>query len=309
VQKGRITRVIAALVLWCALLGACTEDPRSASGSDDGGNAIIVGSFDFPESRLLGEIYSQALERAGLSVERRLDFGPREITFPALEQGMLDMMIEYSGTGLEFTSLGRVSPTSNSESTYMRYSKLLSARGLVALEPARAQTRNTFVTTFPVAVHEKLTKISDLHDVASRFLLGGPPECPDRAFCMQGLRSVYKLRFDDFLSLDAAGPLTVSALRSGQIDVALLFSTSPAIDRFGFVQLRDDKHLQPAENVTPVIDSATLARMPRIRSTVNRVTRHLTTGVLRDLNGALELNGSNLEQVATGWLESLPELR
>ena len=121
------------------------------------------------------------------------------------------------------------------------------------LDYASAQDRNEIVVTRRTAQRFDLHTISDLRPVASDLDFGGPPECPSRPHCLQGLESLYDLHFASFHPLDAGGPLTVAALKEAQIDVGLMFTTDPQISRNGFVALRDDRHLHPAENVVPVV--------------------------------------------------------
>lgn len=133
---------------------------------------------------------------------------------------------------------------------------------------------------------------------------GGPTECPSRPLCLGGLRSVYGLSFAEFVPLDASGPLTVAAFHSGQIDVGLLFTTDGTIDAEGFVPLRDDRHLQPAENVTPIVRPEVLAAFgPRLADVVNAVSAALTTTDLRAMNAAVD-GGASPTAIARTWLDS-----
>lgn len=138
--------------------------------------------------------------------------------------------------------------------------------------------------------------------VASQLTLGGPPECPERPFCIPGLRDVYGVEFGEFLPLDVGGPLTVEALRNGDIDVGLLFSTSSVIGEEGWIVLEDDKNLQTAENITPVVRTAVLDAA--INDRLNAVSAALTTENITELNGQVEIDGQDPAEVAAGFLES-----
>jgi glycine betaine/choline ABC-type transport system substrate-binding protein len=138
--------------------------------------------------------------------------------------------------------------------------------------------------------------------VASELTLGGPPECPKRPFCIPGFKRVYDIEFGDFKPLDVGGPLTVKALEGGQIDVALLFTTSSVIVDKQWVVLEDDKNLQPAENITPVVNSETLD--PTIESLLNDLSATLTTDKMLELNGRVELDQEDPADVAADYLES-----
>jgi osmoprotectant transport system substrate-binding protein len=138
--------------------------------------------------------------------------------------------------------------------------------------------------------------------VAEQLTLGGPPECPERPFCIPGLEETYGIEFGDFKPLDVGGPLTVKALENGQIDVALLFSTSSVIGDRGWVVLEDDKELQQAENITPVVNEE--AADPGIAELLNQVSAALTTENVTELNGRVEIDGEDPADVAADFLES-----
>jgi osmoprotectant transport system substrate-binding protein len=138
--------------------------------------------------------------------------------------------------------------------------------------------------------------------VASQLTLGGPPECPERPFCIPGLRDTYGIEFGEFVPLDVGGPLTVEALRNGDIDVALLFSTNSVIAEEGWVLLQDDKGLQDAESITPVVRTEVLD--PTIEERLNAISSSLTTDTMTDLNSRVEIDGEDPADVATEFLES-----
>ena len=138
--------------------------------------------------------------------------------------------------------------------------------------------------------------------VASQLTLGGPPECPERPFCIPGLKDTYGVEFGEFLPLDVGGPLTVEALKNGDIDVGLLFSTSSVIGAEGWVVLEDDKSLQTAENITPVVSTEVLD--DTITERLNAISAALTTENITELNGRVEIDGEDPADVAAGFLES-----
>lgn len=136
--------------------------------------------------------------------------------------------------------------------------------------------------------------------VASQMVLGGPPECPERPFCIPGLKETYGVEFEDFKPLDVGGPLTVKALTNGQIDVGLLFSTSSAIPANDFVLLEDDKNLQTAENITPVGTEAIDSTAAEL---LDSVSAALTTENITELNGRVELDKEDPADVAKDFLD------
>ena len=136
--------------------------------------------------------------------------------------------------------------------------------------------------------------------VASQLVLGGPPECPQRPFCLPGLKETYGIEFADFKPLDVGGPLTVKAVKGGQIDVGLLFSTSSAIVANDFVLLEDDQGLQTAENIVPLVTEAVDDSAAEL---LDQVSAALTTENITELNGRVELDQEDPADVAADFLE------
>ena len=156
-------------------------------------------------------------------------------------------------------SSSRASPPTSaprtSSSTNDQLAGVLAERGVTVLAPSPAQDANTFVVTRETAEREHLRTLSDLAAVAPEMTFAGPPECPSRPFCLLGLERVYGLTFREVLALDAGGPLTHQAIASRDVDVALSFTTDPALIDGDLVELEDDRDLQPAENITPLVRS------------------------------------------------------
>lgn len=297
--RSRLASCLAAVAI---LAGACAgaEGPDEPDGAlaDD---AVTVGSFNFGESILLAEIYAQAIEARGIRVERELDLGPRELVEPALERGLIELVPEYAGSLLEFVSGG--SASSSLAETREALRTALERRRLVALASSHAQNQNGFAVSSAFATERNLHALSDLIGVQG-LTLGGPPECPQRPLCQRGLEGTYGIRFASFVALDLSGPLTADALARELVDIALVFTTSPEIVRRDLVLLADDRHLQPAENVTPIVRRETLERFgPELAEVVDAVSALLTTEDLRDLNAEVEIDGRSPAAVARAWLE------
>jgi osmoprotectant transport system substrate-binding protein len=288
------------MILPVLLLAACT--PRGAARTtalDD--DAITVASFNFAESVLLAELYGQALRSAGFRVELALDLGAREFVQPALQKGLVELVPEYAGSALEFVA-GNGSASADERATHRTLARAMASRGLTVLAASPAQDRNGIVVTSETATRFDLHTISDLRPVAPQMAFGGPPECPERPLCLGGLISLYDLRFESFEPLDEGGALTVAALQAGQVQAALLFTSDGQIDAHGFVLLKDDRHLQPAENVTPIIRTDALAMFGlRLTEVTNAVSAALTTEDLRRMNRDVAA-GEASAAVAAGWL-------
>jgi osmoprotectant transport system substrate-binding protein len=298
-------------------LVACGSAPRSgeagAPDEPDHGNdaaaavldddAVTVASFDFAESELLAEIYGRALRGAGFEVELELGLGPREFVQPALTRGLVELVPEYAGTALQWVSMGTRVPSDDVAATTRALGRALRERRLVALAPAPAQDTNAVVVTRGDAIRYSLHEISDLAGVASHMRFGGPPGCPDRPFCLGGIEDTYDLDFADFLPLDVGGPLTHQALVGGHVDVALLFTTDPRLLTDDLVVLNDDRNLQPADNVTPVVRQEVVERWgDRFVEAVDAVSARLTTAELQALNGRVAA-GEPRGEVAADWLQ------
>ena len=297
----------AAVVVVLALVGGCNngEDEPVADPSVLHDDLISIGSFDFPESQTLAYVYGGALEAGGFSIDVRQTVGPRELIMPALVKGLIEVIPEYAGTALAFVSLGRSEPSADPAVTHDALLRALAGDGrVVALDAAPAQNANAVVVTRQTADRYGLEAISDLRGLDDELTFGGPPECPSRPFCILGLDAVYGLRFSDFLAVGAGGRTTVDALEASHVDVALMFTTDPMLDSGELVVLDDDRHLQPADNVTPLINAAALERFgPRLAEVLDLVSGRLTTDDLRELNGEVD-RGASPAEAAAAWLES-----
>jgi osmoprotectant transport system substrate-binding protein len=266
---------------------------------------IRMGSTNFAEQTIVAELYGQVLEANGYTVDRRLNLGSREIVAPALESGQIDMYPEYLATMLAYTTKNAQLGSGDPASTAASLSEALALKGITLLDYAPAIDSNALVVTRATAQRLGLRATSDLAPVGDQLVLGGPPECPDRPFCMIGFRDVYGINFKDFRPLDVGGPITVAALEAGQIDVALLFSSDAVIAARDFVTLEDDKHLQLADNVAPVIRTEVLNAAPdEIRMLTNSVSMILTTDELIGLNRMVGIDRMDPKDAAAAWLRA-----
>jgi len=300
----------AACLALAVLAAACTNSgshgsPALAGAAGSPGTAITVGSFDFPESELLAYIYAGALAARGFPVRVLPNLGTRELVEPALMNGLIQLVPEYSGSALGFLSLGRRPATSDVAATYRSLARVAESHGLVAAQPAPAQDANAIVVTRATAASYHLRSIADLSGHAWRLVFGGPPECRERDDCLRGLEQSYGLRFKAFTATDTGGPLTLQALEAGQIGVGLLFTTDPSIPARHLVILTDSRGLQPAENVTPLVRRDTVERYgPRLLATLNAVSARLSTAELLSLDKRVMLAGQPARKVADGWLRA-----
>ena len=293
------------------IAGACGGGGTGGTGGSPAATRpeVIVGSTNFYEQVTLGELYAQILEANGYKVTRKFNLGNREIVYPAIKSGQVDVLAEYLATLLAFVDKdGKVAkPTTDKTQTAQGLQKAIEPDGLTVLDPADATDQNGFVVTKDTASSKNLKKISDLAPYAKDMVLGGPPECPspNRPFCLTGLKNTYGLTFKDFKPLDAGGPLTVAALEGKQIDVGLLFTSDPSIVAKSFVLLDDDKHLQLADNIAPVVRNALLQKDEggTLKKLLNSISTKLSQTELNDMNKQVAVDKKDSKEVAAAWLK------
>ena len=261
--------------------------------------SLTFGAFNFNESAILMYMYGKALESKGYTVTYKANLGNREIVEPALASGSIDFYPGYAATDLEFINKGKGEANGDAQATTDKLNTYLSAIGAKALNPSPAVDGNAFAVTKATADKYHLTKISDLAPVAGQMVLGGPTECPTRPFCQLGLQNTYGLHFKDFKALDAGGPLTKTALKNGDIDVGLVFSSDGGIAANNFVVLQDDKHLQNADNIVPIIRTAKLNS--EITDLFNKISAALTTDDLTKLNKSADIDKQDPGDLAATW--------
>jgi osmoprotectant transport system substrate-binding protein len=292
---------IAFVLACCVGAVACTSTTVDiARPSDSGKGTIVVGiSGAFAENQIVAEMYASVLEHAGYTVERQFDLRSREVSQSALESGQIDLKPEYLSSLLLFLDANAEHPN-DPDGVVAQDAALLGSRGISVLTPSPAQDTNVFVANAETAQRLGLTTMTSLAAVANQLTLGAPPECPQRPFCLTGMRDTYGILFYDFEPLDAGGPQTVAALKSNEVQIGLLFSTDPSIGANGFVPLIDDKHLQAPENLTPVIRTEKLN--DEIRDLLDAVSATLTTENVTTLVGKVVIDGQDVASVARGFL-------
>jgi osmoprotectant transport system substrate-binding protein len=289
----------ATLLALMLFIGACGSGGGGSSdtGSTGGKGSITVGSDSFPEAQIVAEMYAQVLEKAGYTVQRQLNLASREVRLPAMEKGDINVAPEYLASLLSVLD-ANATPTGDPAATAAQLKPLLAKKGLALLEPSNVVDTNAFVVTQATADKYHLSKMSDLGPVAGQLTLGGPPECPKRPFCIPGLKDTYGATFADFKALEY-GAATAQALDAGAVDVALLFSTDPLIAAKGFVLLEDDKHLQSADNITPLVTGDMAGDLGPI---LNPVSAALTVGEVTALNKRVAIDHEDAAAVAKDFL-------
>ena len=275
------TRIALALAASAALLAVAScgsgSDPLASGGSTKTASAgtIVVGSANFPENALLAEIYAGALSSKGVTVEKKLNIGSRETYIPALKDGSIDLIPEYTGVLSQY--FNKNAKATDADGVYAELKAALPAT-LTVLDKSAAEDKDSVVVTKATADKYGLKTIADLQPIAKDLTIGGPPEWKTRPTGIPGLKKLYNLGFKTFRPLDAGGPLSVQALKNGQVDAVNLFTTDPSIAANGFVILDDPKSLFAAQNVVPLITKSKVN--DTISAALNAISAKLDTATL-----------------------------
>jgi osmoprotectant transport system substrate-binding protein len=277
--------------------GSPLDQPTNAGSAAPSGT-IVVGSANFPESELLMDIYAKALEAKGVKTSTKPNIGSRETYIPALQDGSIDLVPEYTGVLDQY--FDKSAKATDSQAVYDELKAALPS-GLQVLDKSAAEDKDAVVVTKDTATKYNLKTIADLAPVAKDLVLGGPPEWKTRESGVPGLKKVYGLTFKEFKPLDAGGPLTVQALKNGQIQAANLFTTDPNVPANGFVALEDPKSFFAAQNVVPLITKSKVN--DTISSTLNAVSAKLDTATLAGLVKEVVIDKKDAEDVATEFLQ------
>ncbi len=292
-------RVLAAVLLLTVVLGGCRSAPAGPGPVAEG--VVRVASYDFAENQTLAEVYAEALRRAGLEVSVQHGIGTREVVLPALEQGVVDVVVDYLGTASDFLEPGAGSAHSDPVLLREDLARTLAPRGMTVAAAAAAEDQNGFVVLTDLAERHGMTTLSQLAAVAPGLVFGGPPECAERRFCLPGLREVYGLEFAAVLSMPSR-VATVEALLTGEIDVGMLETTDAHLIDASLLLLRDDRSLQPRENVVPIVRTAVAEEAgDRLRAALDAVSAQLTTIDLVLLNRAVAIDGRTPQEAAAQW--------
>ena len=298
------TRIVLAVTAVTALFGvaACgsgSSDPLAAGGSASKAptGTVVVGSANFPENALLAEIYAGALSAKGVKVEKKLNIGSRETYIPALKDGSIDLIPEYTGVLSQY--FNKKAKATEADAVYAELKAALPAT-LTVLDKSAAEDKDAVVVTKATATKLGLESIGDLGAHAKDLVLGGPPEWKTRLTGVPGLKKVYNLEFKSFRPLDAGGPLSVQALKNGQVDAVNIFTTDPSIAANGFVVLDDPKSLFAAQNVVPLITRSKVN--DTISTTLNAISAKLDTPTLGELVKKVVVDKKDASVVAKEFL-------
>src|SRR5579864_2903113 len=263
---------------------------------------VKVGSKNFTEEVLLGEMYAALLEHAGFEVQRRLNLGGTQIAMASLRRADIDLYPEYTGTAL-LTEL-KLPPQHERALVYQTVKREYQQRyALTWLEPAPMNDTQALATTAATAQRRRLTTLSDCARLAPQLRLGAVPEFTDRPDGLPGLQRAYGgFHFASIKLIDIG--LKYAALRQGEVDVVVAFGTDGQIDAYRLVVLDDDKQFFPPYQVAPVVRDDALAKFPIIASTLNPLAPHLTDRTMRHLNWRVDGGHEEPADVAADFLNA-----
>jgi osmoprotectant transport system substrate-binding protein len=296
----RFTRVLALGASMLVLASACS----TGGGSKP---TVKVGSDGFYEAKLMAEIYAQALEAGGYTVDRTgIGIGARKISAPALESGQIDLKPEYIGSGLAFYEPGKQTGDPAANEAELQTVLTSKGGGITVLNFSPAADQNAFVVRPDTATQFKLAKLSDAAPVQDQLKWGLATDCKTNAVCAAALKTAYGLDPKNVTPLAACDTPMAQALVNKTIDVAELCSTQPDIAVNGFVVLTDDKQTQPADNIAPLVRNDFLAKTDKaaFSKILNDISAKMDTPTLTDLGKQITVDKKDIAAVAKAWLQT-----
>ncbi len=299
--RGLFSAAVTMLVPTVLASGCGSANPLGGGEASGDLKSVVVGSADFPESKIVAEIYAQALQANGFTVVKQFGIGSRETYIPALRDRSIDLIPEYTGNLLHYFK-----PESGaSEPGDVELALHRSLPGdLSILNPAPANDTDTVTVTEATAQRWNLSSIADLAPYAAEVKFGAPSEFLNRPQGLPGLKAAYGLdiRPDNFVAIsDGGGPATVKALSGGTVTAANIFSTSPAIPQNKFVVLEDPENNFLPGNVVPLVSSRKMSE--ELKNVLDAVSARLTTQGLTALNAAVSGNsGVDPDEAARQWI-------
>jgi osmoprotectant transport system substrate-binding protein len=318
-KGGRAAAAIVLALILSLALAACgdSDDDTTTSGGDEAGGAAIasnpdngqvsltIGSKNFPEQEILGEIYAQALAAAGYNTKTDLNLGSETVALKTLKAGQISGYPEYASTALtSFFGLEPEEVPSDATEAWEKSNEEFEKEGLTAFEPTPFASANAVGTLKETADELGLKTVSDLDGKSDELTLYGSPECRQRIDCLAGLEKLYGLQFKSFKPVDIG--LRYTVLEDGQADLSILFTTDPQLSAESdkFVILEDDKEVFPAGNVMFVTKKSVADEAGAdYEKTILQVQEGLTLKVMQELDARVELEKETPKQVAGDYLK------
>ncbi|MCR2817010.1 ABC transporter substrate-binding protein [Microbacterium jiangjiandongii] len=278
-----------------AFVGCATADPLDPEAGDTTDNeTIVIGSQAYYSNEIIAEIYAQALEDAGYTVERSFNIGQRDAYMPEIESGAITLFPEYTGNLLQYYD-----PETTARTADDVYGALVEALpdGLTVLEQSEATDQDSYTVTAAYADENGLTSIADLADIDGTLTVGGPPELAERPYGRSGLAETYGV---EDVVFEGTGDTSVEALTAGEVDVANVFTADPRIQTQDLVVLEDPEGLFLASNVVPLVNEELADELAEV---IDPISAALTPEGLVALNVKSTEDEQSSEAIATAWLE------
>lgn len=295
-------RAVALLAAGAAVLAACGSSDSalgksSTSAAPGASSTVVVGSANFPENALIAEIYAGALTSIGIKVQKKLNFGERELYLKSIQSGEISVLPDYTGNLL--LQYNKDSTAASAEEVDAALKKALPS-DLKVLQYSPAEDKDALVVTQATADKYSLKSIADLKPVCDKLVVGGSPVFKTREAGLVGITKDYGCTFKQFKSLDTGGPVSVKSLKDGTVDAVDLYTTDPNIPDNKFVVLKDPKNVFPAQNVVPLYKEGTLSDAAKTK--LDAVSKALNTDTLTALLRKV-YSPMPAETVAQQWLK------
>jgi glycine betaine/choline ABC-type transport system substrate-binding protein len=319
-MKRVSTLVVIVASLAFSACGSSDDDKTTSSAADTGtstgsaqsktiesnpaneGKTVTIGSKNFTEEFILGQIYAQALKAAGYTVKTQLNLGSEQIAYKAVKSGQVDAYPEYTGTALtSFFKRKATDVPKDEQKAYEEAKAEFAKDNLVALPPTPFTDSNGVGMAKAKAEKLGIETISDLKGKSEKLSFYGTPECPQRPDCLLGLKEVYGLKFKKVVAIDPG--LRHKVLDSGQADVSIVYTTDGQIAQGKETLLEDDQHMFPPYNITLVFKADKLSELgPDARETIDLVQQGLTTEAMQELNSRVDIDKQTPAKVAKDYL-------
>jgi osmoprotectant transport system substrate-binding protein len=306
-----VRKVLASLaVAPLLLLAACGNGGSDAlsKGSGGSGTKVVIAGQAFTESEIMSEMYAALLQKAGFSPSIKT-VQTRDVYTPLLEKGDVDVSADYLSSMTEFLNRdangANAKPVASSDvnATLAQLKKIGGPKGITPLKPAQAEDANAYAVTKKFADQNNLTTLSDLGSRGKPVTLAAASDCSERPECGIGLKKTYGLKITKIEPLEFDTVQTKNAVKSGEVTLGQVATSDGTLNSLGLVVLQDDKNLQNAENLVPVVNSAFLKKNPKVAGALDKLASVLTTEDLKKLNAKVDVDREKAKDVADQYLK------
>jgi osmoprotectant transport system substrate-binding protein len=300
--------LLALMTVPLLLTAACGSGGFNSSSGGSGGNVVVVGQ-KFTEADIMTELYKQLLEKQGFSVTVK-NLGARDIYLKPLQNNDVQVSADYLSSMTEALNLKangeKAAPVASSDenATLAKLTTLGKQFGVTPLQPAAAQDANAFFVTKKFAAQHHLTTLSDLAALHMPIKIAAASDCATRPECALGLKSTYGINITKVLPLEFGSAATKKAVTTGEAQLGETGTTDATLDGMGLVILTDDKHLENAENLVPIVNSTWLKKHPKAKTALDKLSSVLTTSDLSDLNAKVDSERQQASDVAAAYLKA-----